>query len=580
MNGVENVQGMRANAAALWRGTRVMAGAFAGFAGRGGLGAAALVAGAAALDGAGILLLVPMLNLVVGSGRGDLAAWLTGIGFISPVSQLALLVALFLAIALLRAALVYARDLTLAGLQAGFIEAERSRIIARLAHAPWPDVARVSHARVASLLSQEISRVGATLQTLLQIAVALVMLLVQACIAFVLAPLLTASVMLCLLAGALLFVATHHGIRALGGEMVDAGQAMMAGTNAFLGGLKAAAAQGARGRFLAEHRRIQARVRQASVAFARRQGKSRLGFGIGSAVLAGLVVLLGFGWFAVAPALLITVLVIFARMSAPAAQLIQSAQSLVFYLPSFETVRAFDSELADAGQSAPAPATLPAGPLVLSGVSYRHAGGRGVAGVSLSIAPGSFVGIAGPSGAGKTTLVDLMVGLLVPQTGSVSVGGMVLDAAGRAGWAAKVAYVPQDGFLFHDSVRRNLTWSSPDASDAEIAAALEMAGAAGIVARLGEGIETVIGERGGLLSGGERQRLGLARALLARPRLLVLDEAASAIDAAGEAELLARLAALDPRPTILMITHREASLRWCDVELRVSEGEVRAVSRG
>lgn len=579
---MENAQGVRADAAALWRGARAMANAFAGFAGRRGLSAAALVAGAAALDGVGILLLVPMLNLVVGSGRGDLAAWLTDIGFVGPVSQLALLVALFLVIALLRAALGYARDLTLAGLQAGFIEAERNRIVARLAQAPWPDVARVSHARVASLLSQEISRVGATLQTLLQIAVALVMLLVQACIAFVLAPLLTASVMLCLLAGALVFVATHQGIRALGGEMVDAGQAMMAGTNAFLGGLKAAAAQGARGQFLAEHRRIQARVRRASVAFARQQGRSRLGFGIGSAVLASLVVLLGFGWFAVAPALLITVLVIFARMSTPAAQLVQSAQSLVFYLPSFETVRAFDAELANAGQSAPAPApvTLPAGPLVLSDASYRHAGGRGVDGVSLSIAPGSFVGIAGPSGAGKTTLVDLMVGLLVPQAGSVSVGGVVLDAAGRAGWAAEIAYVPQDGFLFHDSVRRNLTWSSPDASDAEIAASLEMAGATGVVARLGEGLETVIGERGGLLSGGERQRLGLARALLARPRLLVLDEAASAIDAAGEAELLARLAALDPRPTILMITHREASLRWCNVELRVSEGEVRAVSRG
>jgi ABC-type multidrug transport system fused ATPase/permease subunit len=579
LNGAENAKGMRADAAALWRGTRAMASAFAGFAGRRGLGAAALVAGAATLDGAGILLLVPMLNLVVGSGRGDLAAWLTGIGLVSPVSQLALLVVLFLAIALLRAALIYARDLTLAGLQAGFIEAERNRIIERLAHAPWPDVARVSHARVASLLSQEISRVGATLQTLLQIAVALVMLLVQACIAFVLAPLLTASVMLCLLAGALLFVATHQGIRALGGEMVDAGQAMMAGTNAFLGGLKAAAAQGARGQFLAEHRRIQARVRRASVAFAQRQGRSRLGFGIGSAVLASLVVLLGFGWFAVAPALLITVLVIFARMGAPAAQLIQSAQSLVFYLPSFETVSAFDAELAGTDLSPTAPVTPPAGPLALSDVSYRHAGGRGVAGVSLSIAPGSFVGIAGPSGAGKTTLVDLMAGLLEPQAGSVSVGGVVLDAAGRAGWAAEVAYVPQDGFLFHDSVRRNLTWSSPDASDAEIAASLEMAGATGIVARLGEGLETVIGERGGLLSGGERQRLGLARALLARPRLLVLDEAASAIDAAGEAELLARLAALDPRPTILMITHREASLRWCDVELRVSEGEVRAVSR-
>lgn len=563
---------MRANAVTLWRGMRAMAGAFAAHAGRRGIGAAALVAGAAALDGAGILLLVPILNIVV--GEGQMAARLTAIGAATPFAQLALLVALFLAVALLRAAVTYARDIALARLQAGFVEAERNRVVTRLAHAPWPRVAAISHMRVASLLSQEISRVGATLQTLLHIAVAFAMLAVQVAIALALAPLLTLSVMLCLLVVAALFLAASPGIRALGGEMVQAGQAMMAGTGAFLAGLKAAAAQGARGHFLTEHLRIQARVRHTAVAFARRQGRTQLSFGIGAALLAGLVVLLGFGWFGVAPALLITVLVIFARMQTPAALLLQSAQSLVFYLPSFETVRGFDAELGDAVEAVPAPVTPPPGPLVLRDVTYAHAGGRGVADVNLTIPPGAFAGIAGPSGAGKTTLADLIVGLIVPQSGSVSVGGVAFDAATRAGWAASVAYVPQDGFLFHDSVRRNLSWSSPDASDAEIAAALAAAGATQIVARLAGGLETVIGERGGLLSGGERQRLGIARALLARPRLLVLDEALSAIDAAGEAELLARLAALDPRPTILMITHREDSLRWCDMKVRVDAGRV------
>ena len=569
---------MRAGAATLWRGTGAMAGAFAAHAGRAGIGAATLVAAAAALDGAGILLLVPMLNIVVGGGHGEIASRLTAMGFATPFAQLALLVAVFLGIALLRAAVTYARDIVLARLQAGFVEAERNRLITRLAHAPWPRVAAISHMRVASLLSQEIGRVGATLQTLLHMIVAFAMLVVQGTLAFALAPALTFSVMLCLLAAAALFLAASPGIRALGGELVQAGQAMMAGTGAFLAGLKAAAAQGARGHFLAEHLRIQARVRRASVGFAQRQGRSQLAFSVAAAILAGLVVLFGFGWFGVAPALLITVLVIFARMQAPAALLLQSAQSLAFYLPSFETVRGFDAELGEAADT-PQPVSPPPGSLELSDVTYLHPGGRGVEGVDLTIASGGFAGIAGPSGAGKTTLVDLIVGLVVPQSGSVSVGGTALDARTRAGWAASAAYVPQDGFLFHDTVRRNLNWSSPDATDAEIADALEIAGATAIVARLADGLETVIGERGGLLSGGERQRLGIARALLARPRLLVLDEALNAIDAAGEADLLARLAALDPRPTIVMITHREDSLRWCDMEIRVAEGRVRAVTR-
>ncbi|WP_447727338.1 ATP-binding cassette domain-containing protein [Sphingomonas koreensis] len=578
MSTAASTPGTRANAAALWRGTCAMARAFAAYAGRAGLGAAALVAAAAALDGASILLLVPVLNIVVGGGHGEVAARLTAFGAATPFAQLALLVAAFLAVALLRAAVTYARDVALARLQAGFVEAERNRVITRLAQAPWPRVAAISHMRVASLLSQEVSRVGATLQTLLHMTVAFTMLAVQGAIALALAPLLTLSVMLCLFVAALLFLAASPGIRALGGEMVQAGQAMMAGTGAFLAGLKAAAAQGARGHFLAEHLRIQARVRSAAVEFARRQSRSQLGFGVGAALLAGLVVLLGFGWFGVAPELLITVLVIFARMQAPAILLFQSAQSLAFYLPSFETIRGFDAELGETA-AIPEPVPPPPGALVLSDATYAHAGGRGVEGASLTVPPGAFAGIAGPSGAGKTTLVDLIVGLVVPQSGSVSVGGVALDAGARAGWAASAAYVPQDGFLFHDTVRRNLTWSSPGASDAAIAEALDAAGATAIVARLASGLETVIGERGNLLSGGERQRLGIARALLARPRLLVLDEALSAIDAAGEAELLSRLAALDPRPTILMITHREDSLRWCDLEIRVAEGRVRAVTR-
>lgn len=553
--------------------------AFAAHAGRKGIGAAALVAAAATLDGASILLLVPVLDIVMGGDRSAIGARLTAMGFTSPVAQLALLVAAFLAAALLRAIVSYARDIALARLQAGFIEAERNRLIARLAHAPWARVAAISHMRVASLLAQEIGRTGATLQTLLHMAVAAAMLAVQGVIALILAPLLTISVMLCLGVVAALYLVASPGIRALGGEMVQAGQAMMMGTGAFLAGLKAAAAQGARGHFLAEHQRVQARVRRAAVTFAQRQGRSQLAFGAGAAILAALVVLLGFGWFEVAPVLLVTVLVIFARMQAPAALLLQSAQSLAFYLPSFETVRDFEAELGDTTDAAVIPVPPPPGPVVLDGVTYAYPGGRGVAAVNLTLPPGGFAGIAGPSGAGKTTLVDLIAGLLLPQAGSVSVGGVALAGQARAGWAASIAYLPQDGFLFHDTVRRNLTWSSPGASDAEIADALEFAGAAGIVARLGVGLETVIGERGGLLSGGERQRLGLARALLSRPRLLVLDEAFSAIDAAGEAELLARLAALDPRPAILMITHREDSLRWCDMEIRVDAGRVRAVTR-
>lgn len=570
---------MIGNAAELGRGMIAMAGGFAAWSRWTAARALLLAVAAAALDGAGILLLVPVLGVVVGTGHGEVAAFLAARGVTTLHGQLTLLVATFLAVSLLRAGSAFARDVALSRLQAGFIEHERNRLLERLADAPWSRLAQISHARVASLLSQELGRVGSSLQMMLQTSVALLMLAVQGMIAFFLAPWLAALAAAGLIGVTIVFLASQQRVRLLGNEMVNSGQAMLARAATLLSGLKAAAAQDARPLFLAEQRSIQARARAVTVAFAHRQAGARLAGAIGSAVLASVIVVLGFSWLEVPAATLITVLIVFARMSGPLLLVYQSIQTMAFHLPSFETVRRFEAELGAIGPAAEDPVPPPPGSLDLSGVTFLHPGGGGVCDVTLSIAPGCFVGIAGPSGAGKTTLVDLIVGLFDPQSGSISMGGVPLDAARRRGLASQTAYVPQDGFLFHDTVRRNLTWSSRDAADEAIAAALERVGAVALVARLPQGLETVIGERGGLLSGGERQRLGLARALLARPRLLVLDEAANAIDAASEAELLTGLASMPDRPTILMVTHREDSLAWCDLVLRVDEGRVQVTER-
>jgi ATP-binding cassette, subfamily C, bacterial len=130
----------------------------------------------------------------------------------------------------------------------------------------------------------------------------------------------------------------------------------------------------------------------------------------------------------------------------------------------------------------------------------------------------------------------------------------------------------QDPYLFRDTIRRNLLWANPRASDAEIWDALAIAGIDGFVTGLPMGLDTVLGERGTLISGGERQRLCLARAMLRRPFLFVLDEATSAIDVPAEKRIIKAMLDLKPRPTIVMIAHRDQSLAYCDRMLRLQNG--------
>jgi len=184
--------------------------------------------------------------------------------------------------------------------------------------------------------------------------------------------------------------------------------------------------------------------------------------------------------------------------------------------------------------------------------------------LSIEIYKNSTVALVGPSGAGKSTLADLVAGLIEPGSGEIYCDNLRLDDAHRLSWRQNIAYVTQEVYLFHDTVRANLDWVSPEASDEELWTALKMAAADAFVAALPEKLDTVIGDRGVRLSGGERQRLALARAILARPQLLILDEATSALDEENENKIQTALRSLHGNMTIVIIAHRETTIAHAD----------------
>jgi ATP-binding cassette subfamily B protein len=241
---------------------------------------------------------------------------------------------------------------------------------------------------------------------------------------------------------------------------------------------------------------------------------------------------------------------------------------------------AVQPEIVDAPGSRPLPPASDKGAsLMFENVCFQHAARSvGLDSVSFITPPGTTTALVGPSGSGKTTIVRLVMRLLDPQGGRVIIDGVDLRSAQITSLRRAVALVPQDVALFNDTLFANIAFADPDADTAAVWAAAEAAELARFIETLPNQMQTMVGERGLKLSGGERQRVGLARALLANPRLLVLDEATSALDGPTEAAIQATLRKVRAGRTTLVVAHRLSTIVDADQILVVRRGKI--VERG
>jgi len=198
-------------------------------------------------------------------------------------------------------------------------------------------------------------------------------------------------------------------------------------------------------------------------------------------------------------------------------------------------------------------------------------------GVSLAIPAGCVTVLIGPSGAGKTSLVDLVTGLIEPRRGEVRIDGVRLPDVDLAAWRRRIGYVPQEMLLLHESVRVNVTLGDPAHTDREVEEALRAAGAWEFVSTLPEGMDTPVGERGARFSGGQRQRIAIARAVIGKPLLLILDEATANLDPETASAITKTLRGLRGEMTILAVSHQMALLESADVVYRIENGRATPV---
>jgi ATP-binding cassette subfamily C protein len=527
-----------------------------------------MVVGAGA-EAFGLLMVVPLASVAIDRGA-DGSMILASFGFRNGGGAgqwFAAALALFVAAMALRAIILFARDLLLARLQAEYEADLRLRAAATLAARGWPFASRVGQEGMQALLLTDVPRAAQASAYLQTIALSCAMLLAQFALAIFLSPMLALVAFGFMLAGGLL--SARFAIRGVrrGFAISDSMEDSAVSGFRLHAGLKSALAQGAVGSFLREYRTSLFRAAHQYGQFARDYSLSRQAIGFGAAVVAAVLLLVGVQVLALPFPVLIASLVLFARMNAPAQLLQQSILQATAHAPSFAAI---ERRLGALERDPPAPVQEAAGEwtrLELKDVGYHHASGRGLAPISCFLARGEWLALVGPSGAGKTTFVDLVAGLLQPSSGSISVDGKPLPAV-LTEWQAGIAYAGQDGALFNDSIRGNLM-PPPGSDDADLWRALENVSLAERVRAFSTGLNQSVGDRGSQLSGGERQRLVIARALLRKPRLLILDEATAALDAESESAIIERLRALDPRPAALVVAHRESTLAHCDSRLAI-----------
>ena len=534
-------------------------------------------------EGIGLVLLVPMLGVLGNKEMSSnpvvqkLVELIQTLGL--PISLVGLLVC-FLALVAIRNIIQYSRERLSAHLQHQVVDTMRVRCFLALLNVEWRWIVTGRQSDHATLLLGDISRIGVGLNFGLGLTVSIISGIAYLSTAFILSWPMTA--LACSSAGLVFWLLAGQRRTALllGQNLGRVNRALHGNLHETLNGIKLTKIFGNENRHLHLFSQTTSDVRKQQLSFLASTSRAKVLFQMAGAILTAVYLYIGMTVLNMPLPELIVLVMLFSRM---VPLFMTSHQHYHHWLHAMPAINDINTLLAECRQQAepksvPEESQLQVDELICLDnvtVRYKDRDLPALRNVTLRFPARTTTAIMGPSGAGKSTLADVLAGLLAPDSGQMIIDGSPVVKARRLHWRHSVAYVPQEVFLFHDTVRSNLLWGAPEATEQQLQKALKRS-AANFVDDLPQGMDTVVGDGGVLLSGGERQRIALARALLKRPSLLILDEATSALDKENETRIRNAIENLHGDMTVVIIGHRLPTLEHADKVVVLDNGRITA----